>query len=221
MNSGAGMQDLAGSGRDGHQHGLDDRGRDDRAHGRHRHKRLATIRTSNAGETREAGRELARVLRPGDVVLVEGDLGAGKTTFVQGLAQGLGVIGPVTSPTFTLLRVLQCGADGSAAPGQGAPRQAAPGQGIRSLLHADIYRLDNLQEVLELGLPELLDDAAVAAIEWGDAAVPVLGEVAFEVRIEQDESKEAGEDDRLVIITGSERDGGCCEVPAPVSDPSA
>ncbi|MGO9341164.1 MAG: tRNA (adenosine(37)-N6)-threonylcarbamoyltransferase complex ATPase subunit type 1 TsaE [Acidimicrobiales bacterium] len=160
--------------------------------------RLARFSVSSPKATTELGRQLARCLVPGDVLLVEGDLGAGKTTFVQGLAAGLGVTGPVTSPTFTLMRVLECQAD----------------RPVRRLLHADLYRLDHLSEVLDLGLLELVDDGAVAAVEWGDAGAPVLGETVLEVRIERPEQTEqtepaeptespGGEQDRIITILGT------------------
>jgi tRNA threonylcarbamoyladenosine biosynthesis protein TsaE len=117
------------------------------------------------------------------VLLVEGDLGAGKTTFVQGLAAGLGVTDPVTSPTFTLMRVLECPGD----------------RPVRRLLHADLYRLDHLKEVVDLGLLELVDDGAVAAVEWGDAGAPVLGDTVLEVLIEQG----SGDEDRVITILGT------------------
>jgi tRNA threonylcarbamoyladenosine biosynthesis protein TsaE len=144
---------------------------------------LATRSVSSPQATSELGRQLAQCLSPGDVLLVEGDLGAGKTTFVQGLAAGLGVTDPVTSPTFTLMRVLECPGD----------------RPVRRLLHADLYRLDHLKEVVDLGLLELVDDGAVAAVEWGDAGAPVLGDTVLEVLIEQG----SGDEDRVITILGT------------------
>jgi tRNA threonylcarbamoyladenosine biosynthesis protein TsaE len=115
--------------------------------------------TATAGETRDLAAALAPLCRPGDVLLLVGGLGAGKTTFAQGFARGLGVAGPVTSPTFTLVRQYPCHSPG----------------GVRQLLHADVYRLESLAEVADLGLPELVEDGAVALVEWGDAAAPALG----------------------------------------------
>jgi tRNA threonylcarbamoyladenosine biosynthesis protein TsaE len=145
---------------------------------------LATTTADSPDATRDVGRQLASLLEPGDIVLVEGDLGAGKTTFVQGLADGLGVKGPVASPTFTLMRVLVC----------------EEGRAVRRLLHADLYRLEHLQEVVDLGLVELVDDDAVAAVEWGDAGAPVLGNEVLEVLLEPGE----GENDRVITISGTE-----------------
>ncbi len=97
---------------------------------------------------------------PGDVLLLSGDLGAGKTTFAQGFGRALGVDEPVTSPTFTLVRQYET---------------TAGATGVRNLLHADVYRLDNLGEIVDLGLGQLVEDGGVALVEWGDAAEPVLG----------------------------------------------
>jgi tRNA threonylcarbamoyladenosine biosynthesis protein TsaE len=108
-----------------------------------------------ATATAECGERLARFLRPGDTVLLGGDLGAGKTTFTQGLARGLGVEGPVTSPTFVLVH-------------------SYPTRAGWDLLHADVWRLEQLQEVIDLAIPELLEDGAVAVIEWGERAAPAL-----------------------------------------------
>jgi tRNA threonylcarbamoyladenosine biosynthesis protein TsaE len=144
---------------------------------------LAALPVASPEETRDVGRRLASCLVPGDVILVEGDLGAGKTTFVQGLAAGLGVSDPVTSPTFMLMRVIEC-------PG---------GRPVRTLLHADLYRLEHLKEVVDLGLLELVDDGAVAAVEWGDAGAPVLGDSVLEVRLERG----ARDEDRVVTMIGS------------------
>jgi tRNA threonylcarbamoyladenosine biosynthesis protein TsaE len=145
---------------------------------------LATRTVDSPEETHEVGRQLASLLEPGDIILVEGDLGAGKTTFVQGLAVGLGVIGPVASPTFTLMRVLDC----------------EEGRAVRRLLHADLYRLEHLQEVVDLGLVELVDEDAVAAVEWGDAGAPVLGDEVLEVLLEPGPL----DTDRVITISGTD-----------------
>jgi tRNA threonylcarbamoyladenosine biosynthesis protein TsaE len=112
------------------------------------------IATSSAEQTRVLAGRVAPMLTAGDVLLLGGDLGAGKTTFTQGLAIALGISEPVTSPTFTLVRSYDTD--------------------CFRLLHADVYRLDRLQEIIDLGLPELLEEGAVAVIEWGEYAAPVL-----------------------------------------------
>ncbi|MDQ2753926.1 MAG: tRNA (adenosine(37)-N6)-threonylcarbamoyltransferase complex ATPase subunit type 1 TsaE [Actinomycetota bacterium] len=110
---------------------------------------------ANAEDTQAVARRLAGVLRAGDVVLLVGELGAGKTTFTQGLADGLGVSVPVTSPTFTLV-------------------SSYPTKKGFDLLHVDVYRLETPVEIAALGLAELLEDGAVALIEWGLRAASVL-----------------------------------------------
>ncbi|HEX7167415.1 MAG TPA: tRNA (adenosine(37)-N6)-threonylcarbamoyltransferase complex ATPase subunit type 1 TsaE [Acidimicrobiales bacterium] len=119
--------------------------------------------TKSAEDTRELGAAVASLVRRGDVLLLAGDLGAGKTTFTQGFARALGVDGPVTSPTFTLLHEYDA-------------------RGMK-ILHADVYRLERMQEVVDLGLGELVDDDAVALVEWGDVAEPALPKDFLEIRI--------------------------------------
>ncbi|HXN90416.1 MAG TPA: tRNA (adenosine(37)-N6)-threonylcarbamoyltransferase complex ATPase subunit type 1 TsaE [Candidatus Sulfotelmatobacter sp.] len=97
-------------------------------------------------ETERAGMLLGERLRPGDVVLLSGELGAGKTTFVRGLAQGAGSSAPVASPTFQLVRVYS---------------------GRVQLAHVDLYRVENIAELRDLGLEELAQQGAVV-VEWGD-----------------------------------------------------
>jgi len=159
-------------------------------------------RTPDAAGTRALAAALAPLCRPGDVLLLAGDLGAGKTTFAQGFGRALGITEPVTSPTFTLVRQYLLGegaspgGDGTAGEGAGgqgghngtagtgARADGGPGGGLRMLLHADVYRLDALAEVVDLGLGELVEDGGVALVEWGDVAAPVLGAGALLVRLE-------------------------------------
>ena len=111
------------------------------------------LATASPDETRAVGQAVATLLRPGDVVSLTGDLGAGKTTFVQGAARALGVEGPVLSPTFTLVREYR---------------------GRTPIYHLDVYRLDRMQDVLDLGLEEFVDRRAIVFIEWGDAIDALL-----------------------------------------------
>lgn len=111
------------------------------------------VRSRSVDTTKEIAGAVAGLFRPGDVVVLTGDLGAGKTAFVQGVAAALGVPDRVTSPTFTLHHTYE---------------------GRLRLHHLDVYRLDNLGEVLDIDLPELLDDDAVVLIEWGEVVVPEL-----------------------------------------------
>jgi tRNA threonylcarbamoyladenosine biosynthesis protein TsaE len=126
--------------------------------------RPVVARTKSVEDTRQLAAEVARLALAGDIILLAGDLGSGKTAFTQGLARGLGVGETVTSPTFTLVR---------------------PYEGRLRLLHADVYRLERLHEVVDLGLVEQMEDRpSVACIEWGDLAAPVLPADVLEVRFE-------------------------------------
>jgi tRNA threonylcarbamoyladenosine biosynthesis protein TsaE len=132
--------------------------------------------TDDATETEALGAELARQLRPGDVVLVQGELGAGKTTFVRGACRALGVTVPVTSPTFTI--------------GQRYPASVP-------VAHVDLYRIGSLAREE----PEMLDDYlgpdTISFIEWPEAAGHELNRVvAHRVRIEH-----AGGDRRALEIS--------------------
>lgn len=122
-----------------------------------------TVETDSAEETEAAGARLARQLAPGDVVLVTGDLGSGKTTFVRGAARALGVEGPVTSPTFTIGHVLG-----------GDPEVA----------HLDLYRLGSLAGEDPALLEDYLTPERVAFVEWPEVAAPTLERVAARVHLE-------------------------------------
>ena len=130
-------------------------------------------RTSGAEATRRLAAAVAELARPGDVVLLAGDLGAGKTAFAQGFGAALGVGEPITSPTFTLVNRYE---------------------GRIPLHHLDVYRLDRLEEVSDLGLEEFLDEGGVVLIEWGDRITPVLPADFLEVRITLGD----GDDDRVL-----------------------
>jgi tRNA threonylcarbamoyladenosine biosynthesis protein TsaE len=143
-------------------------------------RRATVAETASPAETEALAAALARGLRPGDVVLVSGELGTGKTTFVRGAARALGVQGPVTSPTFTIARRYEDG--------------AVP------VSHLDLFRLDGLRDEE----PELLDDELgpdrVAFVEWpehgeGELAPTVRARVAARVRLEH-----LGADRRRVTV---------------------
>jgi len=119
--------------------------------------------------TREFGRRLAAVLRPGDLVVLDGPLGAGKTVLAQGIGTGLGVRGEVTSPTFVIARV--------------HPPDPARG-GRVPLVHVDAYRLGGVADVDDLDLDASLDDS-VTVVEWGQGLVEQLADSHLRVRIER------------------------------------
>lgn len=122
-----------------------------------------TIRTGSPEATRALAAALGPLLEPGDVVSLVGDLGAGKTAFAQGLAAGLGVDGPVTSPTFTIVQEYE---------------------GRLPIAHVDVYRLDTVQDLYDLGFDELIDDGRVTIVEWGDLIAQALPADRLVVRIE-------------------------------------
>jgi tRNA threonylcarbamoyladenosine biosynthesis protein TsaE len=131
--------------------------------------------TASVDATRDLAAAVSSLARPGDVIVLAGDLGAGKTAFVQGFGRGLGVAERITSPTFTLVHVYE---------------------GRFPVHHLDVYRLEQLSEALDLGLPEMLDEGGVVLVEWGDAILPVLPHDFLEVRL----TFGAGEDDRHVAF---------------------
>jgi tRNA threonylcarbamoyladenosine biosynthesis protein TsaE len=128
----------------------------------------AEMRIATDAEMRDLGRRLAALLRAGDLVILAGPLGAGKTTLVQGIGAGLGVRGPVTSPTFVIARV--------------HPVVAGAGP---ALVHADAYRLGSIGEVDDLDL-DTDAASAVTVVEWGSGLAEGLAEDRLEISIEPD-----------------------------------
>jgi tRNA threonylcarbamoyladenosine biosynthesis protein TsaE len=139
-----------------------------------------TIRTATAEDTRAAGARLGSVLRPRDVVVLTGDLGAGKTTLVKGVALGVGASEHVASPTFTLVRGYVTG--------------RVP------LAHVDLYRLDRQQDVIDLALDELEEGERVLLVEWGDAVADLLGPERLRIELTQDDPSGADET-RLIVVS--------------------
>lgn len=128
--------------------------------------RTWTVELPDAEATRAYGRELAGMLRAGDLVLLTGNLGAGKTTLTQGIGEGLGVRGQVASPTFIIARVHPSLTDGPA------------------LVHVDAYRLESLDEVDDLDLDTSLEES-VTVVEWGEGKVEALAEDRLEITIQR------------------------------------
>jgi tRNA threonylcarbamoyladenosine biosynthesis protein TsaE len=145
---------------------------------------LSTLRVALRGaeETKTLGAAVAEVLLAGDVLLLVGGLGAGKTTFTKGLVGGLGVTEEVTSPTFTLLHLYP-----STPP----------------VAHVDCWRLDSLEEVADLGLEEILDDGGVAVIEWGELAAPLLGRGALTITFQLGGENEDDGETREASLCGA------------------
>jgi tRNA threonylcarbamoyladenosine biosynthesis protein TsaE len=123
--------------------------------------------TRTADETRSLGAALAPLLRRRDVVVLTGELGAGKTTLVQGIARGLDATEHVASPTFTLVREYT--------------------SGRLPLAHVDLYRLEREQDVIDLALDELEDGERVLLVEWGDPVAELLADDRLRVELTADE----------------------------------
>lgn len=138
---------------------------------------MEKVLTSNsADETERIAAELAATLRPGAVLALHGDLGAGKTCFIRGLARGLGVTRHVHSPTFTLINEY-------------------PGR--VPLYHMDLYRLSSPDQALDLGLDDYLFGAGVCAIEWAERVAKLLPPHTIHVSLHLGET----EDTRTISIT--------------------
>jgi tRNA threonylcarbamoyladenosine biosynthesis protein TsaE len=137
-------------------------------------------RTRSTDETLELAGTVGELLRPGDVVALVGDLGAGKTVFARGVARALGVTEPVVSPSFTIVREYD---------------------GRTPLVHVDVYRIDTVQELHDLGFEELVRDDAVTLVEWGDMIDGMLPADRLDVRL----APGATDDERVVEIEGHGR----------------
>lgn len=134
---------------------------------------------ATAEDMRALGLKIAGLLRAGDLVVLTGPLGAGKTTLTQGIGEGLNVRGPITSPTFVIARVHPSLSGGPA------------------LVHADAYRLGGALEVDDLDLDASLADS-VTVVEWGEGLVEGLSEDRLEIVIDRDDSDES----RYVLVRG-------------------
>jgi len=136
------------------------------------------LTSTSAAHTRAIGAALGAQLRAGDVVVLTGDLGTGKTVVAQGIAAALGVTERVVSPTFALVREYD---------------------GRLPFHHLDVYRLDHVQEAIDLGLEELLDDGVVA-IEWGEGVRELLPLDRVEVTLALLPPEDAGDDTRRIVV---------------------
>jgi tRNA threonylcarbamoyladenosine biosynthesis protein TsaE len=136
------------------------------------------LRSPSAATTRAVGAAIASLLAAGDVVVLTGELGAGKTEMAKGIIGALGVTEPVVSPTFTILREYD---------------------GDVPVHHLDVYRLDRVQEAIDLGLDELFDDG-VMVIEWGEGVRALLPPDRLEVGLRLLDPDEADDDTRRLTI---------------------
>lgn len=134
----------------------------------------------SAEQTRRLGMRLGGLLQKGDVVALQGDLGSGKTTLVQGIAQGWGSLDPVTSPTFVLVNLYR-------RPGEGA------------LFHLDAYRLDNAQDALDLDVDEMIEDG-ILVVEWSERIASALPEEQLHIGLRWIADEQRG---MIITPTGS------------------
>ncbi len=136
--------------------------------------------TRSCGETEALGERLGRALTGGEVIAYDGDLGAGKTAFTRGLARGLGITEPVTSPTYTIVNEYL--------------------SGRLPLFHFDMYRLHSADDLFDLGWEDYLAREGVCAVEWSENVADAM-EDAIHVRLDKDPSDP---DTRIITITGAE-----------------
>jgi tRNA threonylcarbamoyladenosine biosynthesis protein TsaE len=140
------------------------------------------IETNSAKETQELGIKIGKQARPGQIYTITGELGTGKTVFTQGVAKGLGITEPVTSPTFTIL--------------QEYPKGRLP------LYHFDVYRIGNVEEMEEIGYDDYFFGDGVCLVEWADLIKEILPKQTIKITIEKDLQK--GFHFRRIYIEGIE-----------------
>ena len=136
------------------------------------------IETTSAKETFEAGYRLAQSVHPGQIYCLNGDLGVGKTVFTQGFAKGLGIEGPVSSPTFTIIQQYD--------------------EGRLPLYHFDVYRIGDISEMDEIGYEDCFYGDGVSLIEWSSLIGEILPDQLTQIRIEKDLEK--GFDYRKITV---------------------
>ncbi len=145
---------------------------------------LFTVQTSSPEETRKIGEAIGRLLAPGDVVGLMGDLGTGKTVFAQGVAKGIGARGPVTSPTFTLIH---------------------EHTGRIPLYHVDVYRLRTPADVEAIGIEDYIYGDGIVVLEWADQVLSILPDERLDVMIERQDMSEDDNVRKISISPHGER----------------
>lgn len=143
---------------------------------------MTTVETNSPEETLRLGKSIGMMAVPGEVYALDGDLGAGKTVFAKGVAEGLGVEDAVSSPTFTILQEYR--------------------EGRLPFYHFDVYRVEDPEEMHEVGLDEYLTGDGVCLIEWAERIPELLPETATRIRITTDPAR--GADYRLIRIDTKE-----------------
>ena len=138
---------------------------------------MLELRATSLADTHAIAAALAGLSRPGDLIVLSGEMGAGKTAFAKGFGAALGVTEPITSPTFTLVHTYDIAPD--------------LGHGAKALHHADLYRLDRTAEIADLALEELAEYQGIVLVEWGDVADTLFGDHLV-VHLEPDRVRRRG-----------------------------
>ena len=141
------------------------------------------VETKSAEETYELGKKIGMEALPGQIYTLVGDLGVGKTVFTQGVAAGLNISEPISSPTFTIVQEYE--------------------SGRMPFYHFDVYRIGDIEEMEEIGYDDYFFGNGICLIEWADLIEEILPEDRISVRIEKDLEK--GFDYRRIIIEGKEK----------------
>ncbi len=139
---------------------------------------MVKLKAACLQDTYDIASRIAQIVTAGDLILLVGDLGAGKTAFAQGFGKAIGIKEPITSPTFTLAREYK---------------------GEMQLHHLDVYRLEQIEEVRDLALPELFEGNSVTLIEWGNQIISALPKDYLEVFLEYCDH----DDERMISLTPS------------------
>src|SRR6478735_1347280 len=143
---------------------------------------MLLLRSSSVDDTHTIAAAIAGVARPGDVIILSGEMGAGKTAFAQGFGRALGVEEPITSPTYTLVHSYD------------VPKSGPLGR--VTLHHADLYRLDRTEEVADLALAELAEFDGIVLVEWGEVVETTFGEHLI-VHLEHDDESDDDQADEV------------------------
>ena len=139
---------------------------------------ILSVETESCEETFELGKRLGESAQPGEIYVLNGDLGTGKTVLSQGIAKGLGIEGPVNSPTFTILQVYE--------------------EGRIPLYHFAVYRIADPDEMYEIGFEDCFFGEGLSLVEWGELIRDLLPDHYFEITIEKETEK--GFDYRRIMI---------------------
>lgn len=149
------------------------------------------LHAGSLADTHAIAAAVARLARPGDIIVLSGEMGAGKTAFAQGFGRALGVTDPITSPTFTLVHSY--------------PIDDGPKAGKVTLHHADLYRLERTAEVADLALRELAEFAGIVLVEWGDVVELFGDHLVIRLSPTDDDSDDDESDDAVLSLDGARR----------------